>query len=168
MRDKHITKILDRIAFAELSERDKKTVSAHVSNCADCQRAFEAARLSSVLLKANALAETPVTPSPFFQAKVMNAWRERQMKLPPHPIEAFRRWWQASAAPIFLMLVTVMILISLTVLAPQSSAEDSVEISSFNPYSADAVILNQNEPRDLTNEQVFQLIYDSSGGDSKK
>ena len=158
MKSKHITKILDKATFAELSEADKTVIAAHTAGCADCGRAFEAARLSEVLLKVEADAEVPA-PSAFFHAKVMNAWRERQ--LPRRPVEAFRRWWQASAAPVFMMLVMLGALISLTLLAPQSSADDSAaaDISDFRLYTTENVVLNQKPSRDLTNEQVFQVIY---------
>ncbi|MGI8495806.1 MAG: hypothetical protein ACR2L1_10930, partial [Pyrinomonadaceae bacterium] len=78
MKSKHITKILDKAIFAELSEHDKEIISAHISDCADCRSAFEAAHLSSVLLKVGSDVSAP-SPSPFFQARVMNAWRELQI-----------------------------------------------------------------------------------------
>ena len=161
MKSKHITEILDRSTFGELSQQEQAVIALHTEDCFPCRKAFEAARLSAVLLKANSTsaAAAPV-PTPFFQAKVMNAWHERQQTV-RRPIAAFRRWWQASAAPIFLMLVTVAVLISLTVFAPQSSADDSVEVSSFNLYSTESVILNQKPSRDLTTEQVFQVVYTS-------
>jgi hypothetical protein len=107
-----------------------------------------------------------IEPSPFFQAKVINAWREKQNLRTP--IETFRRWWQASAVPVFMMVLTVAILISLTVMAPQSNANDSTaELSNFNLYSTDAVILNQKAPRDLTTEQVFEVIYETKSDSSK-
>ena len=164
MKNKHITEILDRTPFSALDEQDRATVAAHAAGCAECRLAFEAARLSAVLLKA----ETEIKPSPFFQARVMNAWRERQQEAAAalRPFLAFRRWWQASAAPVFLMLTTLAVLISLTLLAPQSSADDSMEISEFNLYSTDAVILNQR-PRDLTPEQVFEVIYTNSKNDQR-
>lgn len=164
MKSKHIKEILDRKTYAGLDEQDKEIVSVHIADCLSCQQAFEASRLSSILLQVNSTVAAP-EPSAFFQAKVMNAWRERQM--PRRPIAAFRRWWQASAMPVFLMLVTMAVLISLTFLAPQSNADDSVEISGYNLYSTDAVILHQKPPRDLTNEQVFQVIY-STRSESKR
>ena len=165
MKSRHITEILDRSAFAELSESDLAIIKSHASDCPQCLREFEAARVSSVLLKFGSEAQAP-PPSPFFQVKVINALREKQNLR--KPIAAFQRWWQASAAPIFLMLMTVAVLISLTFLAPQSSADDSLaEVSSYNLYSTDAVILNQNPARELTTEQVFQELYNTRS-ESKK
>lgn len=157
MKSEHITEILDRATFAELSEQDKSVVSAHVKDCSSCRQTFEAARVSAILLKSDNMAAS-IAPSPYFQARVMNAWRERQ--IPRRPIEAFRRWWQASAAPVFVMLTIMVALVSLTFIAPPAGGDDSqAEISSFNLYTTDAVIMDQNPPRDLTTEQVFQVVY---------
>lgn len=164
MKSKHITDILDRTQFAELSEQEKTTVAAHVKDCSACRRAFEAARLSALLLKFDQ-GRPQVSPSPFFQAKVMNAWRERQ--IPRRPVEAFRRWWQASAVPVSMMLVTMVVLILLTIVAPQAN-DNSQEISSFNLYTTDGVIMNQRPPRDLTNEQIFEVIYASQRSEIRK
>ncbi len=166
MKSRHITEILDRAAFVELSEGDLATIEAHTADCRQCRKSFEAAKFSGRLLSARAASVAHAAPSPFFQAKVLNAFRQRQNLR--SPIAAFRRWWQASAMPVFLMLITVGVLISLTLFAPQSISDDSeIEISSFNPDSSDAVMFDRNQPRDLTNEQVFQAIYDARS-DSKK
>jgi len=94
---------------------------------------------------------------------VINALRERANLR--KPIAALRRWWQASAALVSLMLITIAGLIALTALAPSSSSQ--AEISSFNLYSTDAVILNQNMTRDLTTEQIFEVIYDAKSDSDK-
>lgn len=166
MKSKHITEILDHAAFAELSKDDLAAIEAHNADCPSCRQSFEAAQVSSMLLKVQADNAASIAPSAFFQTKVMNALREKQNLR--SPIEAFRRWWQASAAPVFMMLLMVAVLISLTVMAPQSNAGDSTaELSSFNLYSTDAVILNQKAPRDLTTEQVFQVIYETKSDSNK-
>jgi predicted anti-sigma-YlaC factor YlaD len=166
MKSKHITETLDQTTFAELSKDELAAINEHNADCPSCRQSFEAARISSILLKVQSANVDEIAPSPFFQAKVMNALREKQNLR--NPIEAFRRWWQASAVPVFMMVLTVAVLISLTVMAPQSNASDSTaELSSFNLYSTDAVILNQNAPRDLTNEQVFQVIYETKSDSGK-
>jgi predicted anti-sigma-YlaC factor YlaD len=156
MKSQHITEILDHTSFAELGEREKEIVSTHIKDCSSCRRSYEAARLSAILLKPDDRG-AQISPSPFFQAKVMNAWRERQ--IPRRSVEAFRRWWQASAVPVSMMLVTMIVMILLTVVAPQANSDGSQEVSSFNLYTTDGVIMDQRLPRDLTNEQVFQVIY---------
>ena len=166
MKSKHITEILNQTAFAELSPDELAAIDRHNAGCPPCAKSFEAARVSSMLLQVRAAEARSVEPSPFFQAKVLNALREKQNLRTP--IRAFRRWWQASAVPVFMMLLTAAIFISLTVMAPQSNANDSTaELSNFNLYSTDAVILNQKAPRDLTTEQVFQVIYATKSDSGK-
>ncbi|MCA1625088.1 MAG: hypothetical protein LC768_01610 [Acidobacteria bacterium] len=166
MKSRHITEILDRAAFAELSKEDLTIVNLHAKDCAECRRAFKAAQISSVLLKTQAALE-PVAPNAFFQAKVINALRERQNLR--KPIAAFKRWWQASAAMVFLMLLTLACLIAVTVLAPASDTDQAqAGAPNFNLYSADMVILDQKPPRDLTTEQVFEVIYETKNDFGKQ
>jgi len=157
MKSRHITEILDQTAFAELGAEDLTIINAHVKDCQNCQKAFEAARLSSVWLSTQAVLAPPA-PSPFFQAKVLNAIRNKQNMV--KPIAVFKRWWNASAALVFSMLMAVAFLIALTALAPADYDNTQAEISGFNPYSTEAVLFNQRPSRDLTTEQVFQVIYE--------
>jgi len=166
MKSKHITEILDRAAFAELSKEDLTIVHLHTKNCTKCRQAFEAAQISSVLLKTQAALEPPA-PNAFFQAKVLNALRNKQTIV--KPIAAFKRWWQASAAPVFMMLITLGVLITFTLLAPTSDTNQAqAGIPDFNLYSADMVILNQKPPRDLTTEQVFEVLYETKSDFGKQ
>lgn len=154
MKDRHILEILDEKKFAEIKGDELKSVQTHCAGCADCRMGFEAARISAVLL--NARAEiAPVTPSAFFQSKVLNAIREKQQIR--RPIAAFRHWWQASYALVCLMMFFVVTLAFLTVLAPQP--ESAQAASTGYLYTTDAVILNQNPPRNITTEQALDVIY---------
>ena len=154
MKDRHILEILDGKKFAELSNDELKNSQTHCASCAGCRQAFEAARVSAVLLNVRAHAEA-VEPSAFFQSKVLNALREKQNLR--KPIAAFRRWWQASYALVCSMLFIVITLGALTLLAPRSNADQAV--STYNLYSTDSVILNQNPPRNITTEQALEVIY---------
>ena len=160
MKSRHITKILDRTPFAELSESDLATISTHNADCQSCAQAVKAAHISSAVLKVLASAAASFEPSPYFQAKVLNALRERQNLR--SPMAAFRRWWQASATMVMVMVMTVVGLGALNAFAPPDAEQTQAEVSNFNLYSTDAVILNQNPTRDLTNEQVFEVIYAKS------
>src|SRR5215218_7269674 len=129
MKDRHILEILDGQKFAALDGEALKTVHAHTASCADCRQAFEAARLSAVLL--NVRAEAPAhQPSAFFQSKVLNALREKQNLR--KPMAAFRRWWQASYPLVCSMLFFVITLALLTVLAPKP--ETAQAASTYNLY----------------------------------
>ena len=157
MKSKHITETLDKAAFTDLNEADLTIVHAHIEDCANCKQAFQAAQISSVLLKVKSEISQP-TPSPFFQAKVINALKREKQNL-QKPLEAFRRWWQASAAMVGLMVMIVACLIATSFIAPSASEDEAQAGTNFNLYTTDSVILNQKSPRDLTNEQVFQVIY---------
>jgi predicted anti-sigma-YlaC factor YlaD len=153
MNDKHILEILDEKRFIELGEDDLETIQNHSAECSSCNSAFEAARISAVLLDIRA--ENPaIEPSPFFQAKMMNALRAKQNLR--KPFAAFRRWWQASSILVGSMLLLVFAFVALTFLAPKSKTDEAV--STYNLYSTDSVILNQ-KPRNLTTEQTLEVIY---------
>ncbi|MBA2605691.1 MAG: hypothetical protein H0U96_02340 [Acidobacteria bacterium] len=159
MKNRHIKKIIDQSGFANLSDKDLAVINAHITDCQACRQAFQAARISSVLLRAQSV-DNATVPSPFFQAKVLNALREKQNSI--KEVGAFLRWWQASAMMIGLMLMLVAVLAALTVVAPFSSAgETQAGMSNFNLYSTDAVIFNQRLAPDLTTEQVFQVLDDT-------
>ena len=163
MKDRHILEIIDERRFGELEGDELKTVQTHTADCSDCRQAFEAARISSVMLAARA--EIPaVQPSAFFQSKVLNAIREKQNLR--QPIAAFRRWWQISYPLVCSMLFIVITLALLTVIAPKSNNNQAV--STYNLYSTDSVILNQNMPRSLTNEQALEVIYNERRDAAKR
>ncbi len=154
MKETHILEILDGKGFAGLDGAELETVQAHAAVCTECRQAFEAVRVSAALLAARA--EFPAAePSAFFQSKVLAAIREKQNLR--NPIEAFRRWWQVSYPLVCSMLFFVITLALLTVLAPKP--ESTQAASTYNLYSTDSVILNQNPPRHITNEQALEVIY---------
>src|SRR5881227_3728425 len=76
----HITDIIDHTRFADLAPGDLSTIRAHVARCDDCEQAFEAARLSSLLLeeRVSQAAQDAASANPFFQTRVLAAWREQQ------------------------------------------------------------------------------------------
>ncbi|HLM00731.1 MAG TPA: hypothetical protein VK400_06725, partial [Pyrinomonadaceae bacterium] len=169
MKDEHILDILDEKAFADFDEAEMGFIKAHAARCADCFQAFEAARISSVLLKTSA-AEA-FEPSPFFQTRVMANLRQKQAKI--NPFAALARLWKASASLVVMMMAMVAGLIALTIFAPQlnpaSGSDSSAQVSTFDNYSTDMVIINDRLPgREPTNEQVFQIIYASSENGSRK
>lgn len=163
MKDEHITKIIDETGFANLNVKDLALIKSHVANCSDCRKSFQAARISTILLRAHSSEQTSENthlPSTFFQARVLNALREKQNSI--KAIGAFRCWWQASALMVGLMLMMVAGLAAMTLLAPFSSGSDvQAGMSGYNLYSTDTVILNQKIAPELTTEQVFQILDDT-------
>lgn len=161
MKNEHILDILDEKAFADLSAAEMRAIKSHATSCAACADAFAAARVSSVLLRAEAVEE--FAPPPFFQTRVMARLRERQAKM--NPFAALWKLWQASAALVLMMAAVVVGLIGLTVFAPSSV---SAGAPNFDTYSTDMVIMNERvTQREPTNEQIFQMIY-GTGDDAGK
>lgn len=153
MKRQHITEILDEKRFSELTETDLALINSHTAECSECEKSFQAARISAVLLRSRT-AES-FAPSAFFQSKVLNALRENQAV--QKPFLAFRRWWQASYSLVCAMFLVALTLIALTIFAPSNNVQ--AEVSNFNLYSTDNVIINQKGSRDLTSEQTLELIY---------
>lgn len=160
MKDKHILDILDNnLLDYNLNEADSASVRTHTAHCESCRAAVNAARISSSLFRAQS-AEV-FEPSPFFQTKVINALQRERQNL-RKPIAAFWRWWQASAALVALMIMTVVSLIALTVFAPSTNAgEAQAGMTNDNVYSAEAILLNRKPRSDLTTEQSLELIYET-------
>lgn len=158
MKTTHIIKILEQTDYSKLSVEDLIYIRNHTPDCQKCRQAVEAARITSALLKNTALSEAP-KPSPYFQSKVLNAWREKENNANP---PAFRRWWQASAALVFTMFLAVGGLILFTVLAQTNDrAANEKNSTGYNLYTADSIILNQKAPPDVTAEQAFEIIESS-------
>jgi len=159
MRNEHILDIIDEKAFADLSENDLKIIDAHASTCADCRRQFTAAKISSVLLKATA-AEI-FAPPPFFATRVTANLREKQIAV--NPLAAVGRMWKASKIIVGAMTAAIVVLLMLTIFAPdisQVSSNGGADI--FNNYSTEMVILNEKiQTREPTDEQIFQAVYGS-------
>jgi hypothetical protein len=156
MRDEHVRHILEGAPFAKLSEGELETVRAHAARCEECARAFEAARVSSLLLTERA--EQVSEPSPFFQTRVLAALRERRAAEEAAP--AWRRLWRAAGALVTSMAAVVLLLAGLTFVAPETPQQVA---SAADPYAPDAVLLGRGgaaeEGADF--DQVLSTIYDA-------
>jgi hypothetical protein len=160
MRDEHIISIIENAPLSNLSESELADIGAHAARCAECGRAFEAARISTLLLGERA-AET-IEPSPFFQTRVLAALRERQAAGEP---SAFRRLWNATGALVSSMAMTVAALAVLTFFAPGSEpASGSPEAASaYNAYTAEEVLFDQSDApaEQMSLGQVLSTLYES-------
>ncbi|MDT5294082.1 MAG: hypothetical protein QOJ76_962 [Acidobacteriota bacterium] len=157
MRDEHIKGMLDDAPFAALKESDLASMRAHAAGCDGCAQAFEAARVSSLLLKERA--SVTVEPSPFFQTRVLAALRERQAT---DDAWSLRRMWKSAGLLVSSMAATVAALAALTFIAPSATTTTTEVAAADNSYSAEAVILDDggsDEP--MTYEQVLTTLYES-------
>jgi anti-sigma-K factor RskA len=158
MRDEHIKRMLDDAPLAALGETELAAIRSHAAVCAECRRAFEAAQVSSLLLKERA-AET-FEPSPFFQTRVLAALRERQAA---NETWTLARLWKSAGLLVSSMAVTVAALAALTFIAPQATTTPTEVAATDNPYTAEAVILDDGGSADdqMTYGQVLTTLYES-------
>jgi anti-sigma-K factor RskA len=162
MRDEHIISLIENAPLASLSENELSAIRAHTDHCADCLQAFRAAQISALLLKEHA-AEV-FEPSPFFHTRVMATLRERQANGSWTNSWALGRMWRAAGALASTMVATVAALAVLTFAIPVSQVGTAPQqVSSLSSsYSAEDVLLNQNEPVDdsLSDAQILNTLYD--------
>jgi hypothetical protein len=168
MRDGHVIEILESGPLDRLGESDLSEVRAHAEVCAGCRRAFDAARVSSALLRERAA--LAFEPPPFFQTRVLAALRERQAE----QAWALPRLWKAAGALFASMLATVAALGALTFRAPGASQPGATEeAAAVEAYSAEESILAQGGAADeeMTYDQVLSVVYepedDDGGGDAR-
>jgi anti-sigma-K factor RskA len=166
MKDRHVIAILEGAPFGSLSEGELAEVRAHADECEGCLRAFDAARVSSLLL--NERASAVVEPSPFFQTRVLAALRERQAA---GEAWSFARLWKSAGALVASMAASVALLAGLTFVAPGAQPlPDASEIASAsNPYSAEDVLLDDQgfAGEEMNDAQVFTTIYGAEEEESK-
>ena len=153
MKDKHITEILDNASIAALSESDVNEVRAHVLECMACRDAYEAARLSAVVMKSRA--EAVIEPSPFFQTRVMAALREQQAV---ESVPAMLRLWRSAKALVSAMAVTTAALAVVSFIQPSQTTP--VVDQTASAYSAYSVIMDQGADDQMSYEQVLSTIYE--------
>ena len=152
IKTKHITEIVDNASVANLSDDELKEVETHALDCASCRDAYEAARLSAVVLRSRA--QTTIEPSPFFQTRVMAALREQQAV---ESVPAMWRLWGSAKALISSLAVTTAALAALSFVLPTPAT--SVVDQTASVYSAESVIMDPGSDEQMTYEQVLSTIY---------
>ena len=150
---KHITEILDNVSTSALSESEMNEVRAHALECGSCRSAYEAARLSAVVMKNRAHAV--IEPSPFFQTRVMAALREQREA---ETVPAFSRLWKSAKLLVSSMALTTAALGVLSFVLPETAI--TTDDRALSAYSAESVIMGQNADDQLTYEQVLSTIYE--------
>jgi anti-sigma-K factor RskA len=153
MKDKHITEILDNASIATLSESELNEVRVHVLECMSCRDAFEAARISAVVMKSRA--QAAIEASPFFQTRVMAALREQQAV---ESVPAMWRLWSSAKALVSTMAVTTAALAVVSFMQPAQTT--SVPEQTASVYSEYSVIMDQDAEDQMSYEQVLSTIYE--------
>ncbi len=160
MKDEHIISLIESGPLASLSESDLATIRVHSDDCSDCLRAFQAARVSAILLKERA-SET-FEPSPFFHTRVMANLRERQAQGTLSQLWTLARLWRSAGALASTMLATVAALAVLTFVIPGNElSTTSQPVTLAHSYSAEEVILNETAQLEeqLSDAQLLNTIY---------
>jgi len=152
MKVEHIIEILDSTSLKNLSPEQLEIVQIHIRDCMSCENAYEAAKVSSRLVKERA--QTTVEPSPFFQTRVMAAWRERQA-IENTPV--LSRLWKSAGALVSSMAVTTAALAALTFVIPAPISTSADETATA--YSAESVLLGQTSDDQMSYDQVLSTIY---------
>jgi hypothetical protein len=158
MKDIHITEVLDNAALSALSPSELAEIRAHAQNCTACGNALAAAQVSAVMIKERA--QAAIEPSPFFQTRVMAAWREQQAT---ESVPAIVRLWRSSRALVSSMALATVALgaLSFMISAPATTTLDQTA----SAYSAESVILQDGDDQ-LSYDQVLNAIY-TDDGDNK-
>jgi hypothetical protein len=154
MKENHITDILDNSALASLSESELRTIRVHVETCGQCTRAYEAAQFSALLIKERAAeaGENSLNVNPFFQTRILAAWRERA-----NEVSGLRRLWNATGALVGTMTATTAALAVMTFVVPSSEPVNEPTVA-LAQYSAEAVMLDQGD-NEVSDDQVLSAIY---------
>ena len=152
MKDKHIIEVLDNSSILSLSESELSEVQAHVRDCVSCRDAYEAARLSTIILQNRA--QATIEASPFFQTRVMAAWREQQA-VESEP--AMWRLWSSAKALVSTMAVTTAALAVLSFMMP-APATPAID-QTASALSAESVIMGASDEQ-MTYDQVLSTIYE--------
>ena len=163
MGDGHVIEILESGPLDRLAESELDAVRAHAEGCAVCRRAYEAARVSTLLLRERAAHS--FEPPPFFQTRVLAALRERQAE----QAWALPRLWKAAGALFASMIATVAALGALTFLAPgapQTDAADGVAAEEFYP-AEESILAQGGADEELSYEQVLAAVYESEDGGAR-
>ena len=151
MKDKHIIDVLDNRPILGLSESELNEIQGHVRDCVSCREAYEAARVSAIVLQSRA--QATIEPSPFFQTRVMAAWREQQAV---ESVPAMWRLWSSAKALVSTMAVTTAALAVLSFVMPSTTASDQA----VSELSAESVIMGQASDEQMSYEQVLATIYE--------
>ena len=156
MKENHIIELLEHRSFASLNDSERTEIQTHAASCVSCARAYEATQIGSTLLHARA--SEVVEQSPFFHTRVMAALREQQNEVP-----AFKRLWQAAGALVSSMTAAVALLAVFSFVTPGTQPSGTAQASVSNGYSAEEVILNQNDLQDeqASDAQMLTTLYGS-------
>ncbi len=167
MRDNHVLNILEKKGLQDLSAEEHAAVLEHTRCCGRCLRAYRIAQISKSLLVERALES--MEPSPFFQARVMAALRNKEA--PDQRL--FIRVWRAAGTLMTALIAVIIILLAvnlytLRVQEQLPANQNPVEVE----YSLDNAITDGSSPsaaeERLTSGQVIEVLFASEDADADR
>lgn len=164
MSKNHIVHLLEEQSFANLSASERNRIADHTAICAECSRAYQAARIAFAMLQERTA--IIIEPPPFFQTRVLAALRERNQVTESF---GFGRIWQAAKPLLASMMVLVLLLTTVTFYTNNNSLPDpSGSVASFDTDPVDLVVYGQEgfDEQEFTNSLVVSDIYDIEMEDS--
>jgi hypothetical protein len=157
MNERHIIEMLENSPLAGMTENELILVRTHAQSCAACRRAFEAAQLSTLVIRERVA--QAIEPSPFFQTRVLAALREQQANT---NVPVFGRLWKSVGALVSSMALTTAALAVLSFVVPATTTSPDTT-AALIPSSAEAVVFNQDQSADqMTDDQVLSTIYEQA------
>lgn len=162
MNSEHIIDLIENTPLSDIPDSDLARVRAHAGVCESCNQAWQATRIAALLLQERAAAT--FEPTPFFQTRVLAALREQQ-----NSQWSWANIWRATGALASSMVATVAAVAVLSFVIPSTPAETDLTLAN-NTYSAEEVILNQNEVADTQKDQVSdaQVLTTLYGSEEEK
>jgi len=160
MRDEHIVNLIEEKPLDDLSGSEVILIDAHIAECAQCSQAYEAARISALLIKER-IAQT-IEPSPFFKTRVMAAIREKHLTAEP---PAIVRMWRAAGAMVAAMVMLVVVLAGLSYFDTDYDTRSEVA-TNLSLYSPESVVLEEDNLSDesVAYDVVLATFYDAEDG----
>lgn len=156
MKDDHIINLLEENKLKDLSEDKTRQIEAHIKECVDCRREFGAAKVALTILRERAA--HALEPTPFFEARVMNALRERQATRPV----SNRLWqmWQDAKLLVSGLGTSVAMLLILTFVVSQNTSSTDFQATVSDQYSVESIVFDSPEgTENLTDSELIQTIY---------
>jgi hypothetical protein len=159
MKCRYITRLLEDKGGGGLNESDRMEVEKHTLNCSSCLRAYRAAQISKILLRAHTL--QPAEPPPFFKTRVMSAF-QKQLRASALPF-SIKRLWKASVSLVISIAVLVLVLLSVNFFgsAPQPQPASNGEYQTPGDYPIESVLYEGNiyAPQEMSYGQVVQILF---------
>jgi predicted anti-sigma-YlaC factor YlaD len=154
MREEHIIELLDTVPLGKMSENELSRVRGHVDRCPSCRRAYQAAQVSTLLLRQ--ATTTAIEPSPFFETRVMAAIRERRSGLEAFPLIGI---WKSAGALLSSMAALVLILTAVSISQLQENSaglatDVGAELTDWAVFDGDLPINSE-----MSYGQVLTDIY---------